>query len=273
MRSMNCRSVRHEIDEAAPGDSLSAVASEHVKSCLECAIFSEERLKLRRLVSSLGTVEAPGDFEFRLRARLAGEKRGSAQRFSMFNLPFGIRSAALAMLLLTIGATIVFVELRSSSDNAQLANKATTPPSKTIISANEANGGQQNAAPAAPLDALAPQATTPAATIKFVAAGQRANANRDKARLGVVASMRDNSPVKTRDLSSTGAPVLKRMDQLDVYPTYAVPVDDAYQSLKVSLDDGRGSSRTISLPSVSFGSQRVLSQGISPVLASARGSW
>ena len=36
------------------------------------------------------------------------------------------------------------------------------------------------------------------------------------------------------------------------------PVDASQQSLKVSLFDGRGNPRTISLPTVTFGSQRVV---------------
>ena len=36
------------------------------------------------------------------------------------------------------------------------------------------------------------------------------------------------------------------------------PIDASLQSLKVSLYDGRGNARTISFPTVSFGSQRVL---------------
>jgi hypothetical protein len=36
------------------------------------------------------------------------------------------------------------------------------------------------------------------------------------------------------------------------------PIDASLQSLKFSLDDGRGNARTISVPTISFGSQRVL---------------
>lgn len=78
----------------------------------------------------------------------------------------------------------------------------------------------------------------------------------------------------TRDLSSTSAAVLKRYPQLaESYPTAAFPINASYQSLKVSVDDGSGIARTISLPTVSFGSQRALSQSSSPLVASARGTW
>jgi hypothetical protein len=96
---------------------------------------------------------------------------------------------------------------------------------------------------------------------------------RNAIRQTAVASRRDFNSQSTRDLSSTPAPVLRRDQLAEVYPASAFPIDAGYQSLKVSLDDGRGTSRTISLPSVSFGSQRYLSQSSSPIVASARDTW
>jgi hypothetical protein len=43
--------------------------------------------------------------------------------------------------------------------------------------------------------------------------------------------------------------------------TPVFPIEASVQSVKVSLDDGRGNAHTISFPSVSFGSQRVLTTG------------
>ena len=123
MRTMNCRNVRREIEEVAPSDLLSASASEHLKNCTQCATFREERLKLREMLSSLGSVEAPGDFDFRLRARLANERRPGTQPFVMRNLSFGFRSVAAVAMLLLVGAALLFVNFR-------------TPPSKSL-SANE----------------------------------------------------------------------------------------------------------------------------------------
>ena len=74
MRNMNCRNVRHEIEEAAVGDLLSSDVNDHLSNCVACKTFFREQTSLQELVASLGTVEAPGDFDFRLRARLAGEK-------------------------------------------------------------------------------------------------------------------------------------------------------------------------------------------------------
>ena len=39
------------------------------------------------------------------------------------------------------------------------------------------------------------------------------------------------------------------------------PIDAALESFKVSLDDGQGNARTISVPTIRFGSQRMLLKG------------
>jgi hypothetical protein len=272
MKSMNCRSVRREIDEAEPGNLLSSVANNHIENCLECERFADEHLKLQKIVSSLGTVEAPEDFEFRLRARLAGEKRGSAHLFALRNLSFGFRSAAFATVAVLVGSALLFVSLRSPSDGSRALNGQIRATNKTNLTANnkESGGQQAPSTVSSPASVIQASQTVP----KFSAIEQRGGAVRGRSKLMAVASARETGGLKTVDSSSTSAAVVKRSEQLaEVYPTYAFPIEAPYQSLKVSLDDGRGSSRTISLPSVSFGSQRVLAQGPSPLLESARGSW
>lgn len=272
MRSMNCRRVRNEIDEASPGDSLSLVASDHLKNCADCESFSREHLKLREIVSSLGTVEAPGDFEVRVRARLASQRHGGDQRFVIGNI-FSVRWAALATILLMIGSALLFASLRTQPDNSLSASNATSPSNAINVTLNHDNG-KQTAAPAiAAPDALAStDVVTP--DVRPTAIVHRDNKSRGRARSTELASARDNGRIRARDLSSTGAEAVKQADEIvGSYPTFAIPVAASYQSLTVSLDNGRGTSRTISLPTVSFGSQRFLSQSQSPLLASARESW
>jgi hypothetical protein len=68
-----------------------------------------------------------------------------------------------------------------------------------------------------------------------------------------------NKPVRvsTIDSSSERAPRFTNTTPV-VDTTTMFPIEASSQSLKVSLDDGRGNARTISFPTVSFGSQRVL---------------
>lgn len=271
MRNMNCRNIRREIEEAAPGDLLSASVNNHMLSCVACETFSREQTKLREIISSLGTVEAPGDFDFRLRARLASEKRGPAQFFMLGDFSFGLRAAAVAAVLLLIGSAFVFVSFKTRSDNPATAGVPTTLPNPKE---KESDGFVDNGAASV---AQAPQANLPGgneANVKSPGSPAQPSGKGRRFRQTELATFRGNNRVGTRDLSSTQAAVLKAYDQvLDTYPTTAFPINGSYQSMKVSVDDGRGTSRTISLPSVSFGSQRTLSQGASPLMASARDAW
>lgn len=275
MKSLNCRSVRREIDEANPGDLFSSVANDHIETCPECETFANKHLKLQKIVSSLGTVAAPDDFEFRLRARLAGEKPGTARPLIFRNFSLGFRPVAFAAILLLIGAGLLVVSLRSPADRSLAVKEPTRETNKTNeIANNKQDGAQQTGSSDLTPGTLTPKTSQAVPEVKLTSIAQRSDSGRRKPRLSAVASVRETGRLKTRDLSSTRATVVKQSDQLaEAYPTYSFPIGAAYQSLKVSLDDGRGSSRTISLPSVSFGSQRVLAQSSSRLLESARGSW
>lgn len=278
MRKMNCRNVRREIEEVAAGDLLSSSASEHLKSCAECGEFREERLKLREMLSTIGAVEAPGDFDFRLRARLANEKRGLGQPFVMRNLSFGVRSAAVAAILLVIGS-VLFINLRTPPGSSLSANAPKPTSTATEQSPNKAQQGSTSSPETAAQ--IAPETHSASSSgVKPVSSDIRekvATSRRVGSRRTEVASVQsDASPaerMKTRELSSTGAPVLRPQDATAQTGSTVFPIGAPLQSLKVSLDNGRGNSRTISLPSVSFGSQRVLAQSSSPLLASARSDW
>ena len=270
MRNINCRDIRRDIEDAAPGKWLSAEVNDHVAGCVACEKLLRQQTKLRELVSSLGTVEAPADFDFRLRARLAGEKRAPTHLFGHFSFGFG--SAAVVTALLLVGSALMFLSFRTRSNTLLTADvtkpganqKASNPiPQKETVSTNSpvGVGGSSQTTKS---DLIDEGVKSPEQPVR-----KRSNGMRQTE----LASVRGINSQRTRDLSSTPAPVLKRDQVAEIYPTSAFPIDAAYQSLKVSLDDGRGSSRTISLPTVSFGSQRSLSQSGSPLLASARGAW
>ena len=265
MSNMNCRNIKREIEEAGSADLLSAAALSHLESCAACDTLSRQQTKLHAIVSTLGTVEAPGDFEFRLRARLAGEKRGGARPLG--NLSFGLRSAAVAAILLLIGSVVVFVALNTGSDSQLASGNQAAPKPVTSDS-----GPKQSEVPGSvtPGSSVVAQAPTGSAPAPVPASEHTPKVRRVRNEL---ASFRTGSRLGTRDLSGTRAPVLTRDQLAASYPTAAFPINASYQSLKVSVDDARGTSRTISLPSVSFGSQRTLSQNASPLMASARGSW
>jgi hypothetical protein len=275
MRKMNCRSVRREIEEVPLGNLLSASASDHLRDCPQCTLFREDRLKLREMLASLGAVEAPGDFDFRLRARLANEKRGG-QPFVMRNLSFGFRSVAVVATLLLIGSALLVVSLRSSSTDPLAAGGAKSPSTTN----DQASGSRQTGSATNPEVAISVPAktgetnnadgTTGSTEVKKVAESRRLS-SRGSEVAWARGDKGGNQRLKTLD---TGiSPARGPGDASTAKSSNVFPINASYQSLKVSLDDGRGSSRTISVPSVSFGSQRVLSPSSSSLLASARSDW
>jgi hypothetical protein len=272
MREMNCRNVRREIEKAGPGRLFSSSVNDHMMNCVACETLSREQTKLQQIVSSLGTVEAPGDFDYRLRTRLADEKRAAARPFAPFaigHLSLGTRYGAVAAMLLLIGSAFVFFKLHS--DNPLSANAPGTVASREGTPSRPQNAVQASA-PVGTAERDGNQLNVLAAGVK--SSDQPPTKRHSGPRQAELASLGNTHRIGTRDLSSTSAPVLKRYDQMvEAYPSSAFPIDAAYQSLKVSVDNARGTSRTISLPTVSFGSQQSLSQSGPPLLASARDSW
>lgn len=57
-------------------------------------------------------------------------------------------------------------------------------------------------------------------------------------------------------ISSTRADLLNAAEPVGV--SAAFPIDTSLESFKVSLDDGRGNAKIISVPTISFGSQRIV---------------
>jgi len=265
MRTINCRSVCREIEEVDLGQQLSGLAIEHTSSCPQCLSFYEDRLKLRQLAASLGTVEAPADFDVRLRARLAKEKPGLTRKFAIAGFSFGLPSVALATLalLLGLGAGFLLRVLRPTNSSTS-ARVETTNASRPNTLANNQGSPQDDRETGATLNVA-----------KSAPKHQRSEKPANAVLRTTVAGLRNNGRMVAKDLSSLPAAVVKREESVASAGTSPIfPIDASYQSLKVSLYDATGVSRTIWLPSVSFGSQRVLTSGSSPMITtSAKGIW
>ena len=243
MRTMNCQNVRRVIQAADRGDLLSVAAIEHISACTACEKFNDEHVKLREIVSNLGTVRAPEDFEFRLRARLARTNAKSTS-YALNRLNLGFRSLAVASLMVVFGGAMWMLNMRAPQDGpSQPAQENRAIAAATLFQ-------QPTGSPAGVPTAPAPVALKPVRSSE---------------------SPKRSGRVGTRDMASGSARVV-RAGELTARAS-DFPIDASPQSVKVSMDDGQGSSRTISVPRVSFGSQRVLSQSTSPLVASARGAW
>ena len=268
MNKTDCRSVRHEIEEAASGTLFSAPSREHLRNCASCATFSNEQQKLKDMVASLGTIEAPSDFDFKLRARLAAS--ASARRPLWPGNGFGIRSIAFAALLLLFGFAVILINVRSRTGESAPATQANGPASQANIQTAQVNNNAQEETPPARLE-VAKTSATDELNPSNVHSGRPDRLT--KRNIGSVPphTVARSGRVKATDLSATPAAVLRPTETATGSSVFSLGT--SYQSLKVSVDDGRGSSRTISLPSVSFGSSQVLARNPAPVTALIRDSW
>jgi hypothetical protein len=117
---MSCKKFRTEIEEAGRTASVSAAASAHLAACAPCRAFRSEREALRGLVAELARLDAPADFEFRLRARIARSEDGSQARAPRRTfVPGAAWLAAAGCLVLALG---VFVHFHTSGRQESIAD-------------------------------------------------------------------------------------------------------------------------------------------------------
>ena len=265
MITNECKTIRRQIDET---DQLSSEAGAHLSACVECRTFRSDRQALQGLMADLGSIEAPSDFYFRLRARLARNDEGSVGNWGKRSFSFVGRAMAVGALVAVLAVAGVVVKNYLNSPN-----RGTTVSSKTSQEKGPGQGTE------------APQETTKPTSEKDPVSGSLAGnkQNPDKAltatqhrtvsshkngatRNNLTASRKLEVP-GVRESAGTAATVLTKET---TGPVVLVPLDA--RALKISIDNGRGSSRTISLPTVSFGSQRLMARE-SFLAPPAKGIW
>jgi hypothetical protein len=266
MKVLNCATSRREIEESNIGQQLSAAATGHLRDCAKCRDFYESRLKLRQLVANLGTVEAPADFDFRLRARLAAERAGTSPAFSVGNWALGLPSIALATLVLLVGVGFALRVWTSPADNP-IVVRTEEPLMKQASPSVDPNASGRTQEVTRSENGKKELLASDVGNGVLVNTTQRSPLSKS------VAFVR-KSRVATRELSSASAPVIKQVDAIarDASPVFTIEASP--QPLNVSLDYAKRGSRTISVPALSFGSEGVLTgEGSSMVRTSTKGVW
>jgi len=240
MRKNICEVIRRELDELNLDETCSTAALDHLRKCAACREFHEKQTKLRQIVGSLGTVAAPADFDFRLRARLANESSSAASSFNFIAWPVLRRGLATAAVLVvfTTGVFLVRNVLNRPPAVQETAKQAPAPaahetpkPAEIVTPGTPQGPKQQDVA------VVQKKQSRKTERSEFVAFGKK--------------------PLATKESASTGASVIGGTDPLGT--SEAFPIDaSSFQSFKVLVDDGRGNAKTISVPTISFGSQRLM---------------
>lgn len=110
---MNCQQTRAAVDTASNQNNLTSGAEQHLASCPDCRHYSAGTFQLIALLAAQPRVEAPADFDFRLKARIArarDERHGWADSLPAFWMrwfSWKETAATLAMLaFVTVTATL-----------------------------------------------------------------------------------------------------------------------------------------------------------------------
>ena len=246
MKEIGCKTVSKEIDELESGQLPAAKTQAHLHDCASCRSFYDERQKLRQMIAGLETIEAPGDFDFRLRARLANLRSARVSAFSSFG--FGLPSIALAVLAILVGLGIYMRATTDALNDDSLAQSQASQAAAPVTTQ-----------PASPAAARSTKPPTPAATLITTS---------DQPEVTVKGRVRNRSGNRNPNSNT-----VRRDDFLAKSETWAMFPLEAAEPLRVSVDYATGGSRTISLPTVSFGSQQVVASGASMVKTSARTVW
>ena len=256
MNGVDCKAVCREIDEldrdGRPGVTILA----HVKACAQCQTFYNDRIRLRELVAELPAVSAPADFDFRLRAKLATAKSSPATSPLMFG--FSIPSVALATIALLVVAGLSFRVLTGSGSESGVAVTETSR--ANLPTTTQTPESVSSVTPDIKLTDSTSETTAPTSKpnsgLKSNGAGVKAeNRRRGSGRYPAQQFVRRENPLAGTETAS-------------MFPL------EASEPLRVSVDYAAGGSRTISVPTLSFGSQEVVSRGGSPMMkTSARTVW
>lgn len=243
MRKNICELIRRELDELMLDETCSTAAGQHLRECGACREFQEKQTKLRQIVGSLGTVAAPADFDFRLRARLANESGSAASHFNFVTWPV-LRGGFAAAALLLVFAT-----------GAYLVRNALNQPPASDQSAKEGSGPAVRETPKPQETVIPNMQETPKLVDMAVIPNEQPQKKRTERHQQL--AIRNTRPLATRDTASLGAEVVNRADPFA--SSNAFPIDaSSVQYFKLSVDDGRGNAKTISVPTITFGSQRLM---------------
>ena len=278
---MNCQSCRIEIEELEMGGSLTRAASAHLDTCSPCGAFYNERLSLRRLVGSLEPVQAPPDFEFRLRARLAAGTHASNHRFSLRSFIASAPAIGLAAsFALLLAGIVVYNHFKSG---AAPTNQPSVAAERNSARQTETNNSNTLATTTASVNS--PQAPAIQKEEKNVPVTLPIGGNSPRANIAANSRNSIHQPRKvdpngaqiiTNELGSRSAPKITPAGEspsvASANPLLELPVRSPSQPVRVFVNDRTGGKRTVTLEPVIFGSQDFIGRN-SQRLPASQGIW
>jgi|GEM_PF-1301138 len=271
----DCQTWRHEIEEGTSGAPLPAGALAHLSGCAGCRAAREEGERLRSLLGGLGRVDAPADFEFRLRARMAREEVRAGGEPARTRFAFGLAAAACFAVVCAVAflrgpapGTADPAGRHSAGEAAPLAADARPQPTTDGPAAPAVQAAQAAEAAAAARTAEADRTAATAAGQEFAAVTQpprRAAAavrvsGREPARAGGVSRERGLAASGSRGAGGQANQALREEVASVQGRPLAIPVGGSDEPLRVLLRDEHGAARSVPTRSVSFGAQQIVAR-------------
>lgn len=131
---MNCQTIRETIDTASRRAGYSENVYAHLGDCSACRRHADGTRSLFALLSAQPRVEAPADFDFRLRARIARAQAephvaaGLLEKFWTKSFSLGQAATAMAAVIVALSASTFYFTHRNevATSNGTIA-QVTTP--------------------------------------------------------------------------------------------------------------------------------------------------
>lgn len=265
---MSCKKFRTEIEEAGRTASLGAAASAHLVSCASCRAFRSEREALRGLVANLARVDAPADFEFRLRARIArSEDESHAHTTRRTFVPGAAWLAVAGCLVLALGVFINFHQpQKQSRETASAAGSAATVETRSASPVEAATPRESNE--------HATGLETVATSINPVRSASRAPREQRREKFVLpsetVEEIAQTQPAagqqETHVSDVTGSPIY-------VGSPIPLPVTTQEKRLEALFKDAHGAQRVVAIDPVTFGARGQTPSRVNMKNVSYTGVW
>lgn len=148
---MTCKETTAAIGTASRRSSFGDAVSSHLSGCPGCRRHADEMSSLLSLLSAQPRVQAPADFDFRLRARIARAKAeqispGLLDKLWARTFSWGQTATAMATLaLVVVFSTFYFKQENAApvrTDDVAVANPTTSAPQAKVESVSEAKPQQ-----------------------------------------------------------------------------------------------------------------------------------
>jgi hypothetical protein len=246
----DCKAYRHEIVEAFDGGALSRGASAHAASCGACGEELRGRESLRALVRGLDKVEAPADFEYRLRARMgAGGVGGRRAPLRGLRLIYAFAPVAAAACFLVVSTALYLRQAAKTTPAEAPTAVASAPPARNAEAVAERAATTTTGA-AGEVKELKPTGERPPVVASAPTVHKsRPAVHRSRAASQPTREVAEGSQ-RSETLSLTAARVISGSGMTIALKT----------PLRVVLRDEGGAGRVVPMRAVSFGSQELLAR-------------